>query len=94
MVQAASSAEGFILAEVLDGDGGELLCRVLDEVAEDGLVVVTDDVDLLDLLVGDAGDGAQAVPDDGVAGDFEEGFGDIEREGTEASSSGRAADLR
>lgn len=45
---------------------------LLDEVAEDGLVVVADDEDFLDL--GDFGDGGEAVGDDGVAGDFEEGL--------------------
>lgn len=45
---------------------------VLDEVAEDGLVVVADDEDLADL--GDLGDGGEAVLDYRVAGDFEEGL--------------------
>ena len=93
MVEAAGGAEGLVLAQVADGDLGELLGGVLDEVAEDGLVVVADDVDLLDLLVGDAGDGREAVPDDGVAGDFEEGLGDVEGEGAEAGASRGAADL-
>lgn len=79
VVQTASGAQSLVLAEVLDGDGGELLGGVLDEVTEDGLVVVADDVNLLDLFVGNAGDGGEAVPDDGVAGHFEERFGDVER---------------
>jgi hypothetical protein len=93
VVQTTSGAESFVLAEILDGDRRELFGGVLDEVTEDRLVVVTDDVDLLDLLVGDAGDRAEAVPDDGVTGDFEERFRDIEREGTESGASGRTADL-
>lgn len=93
VVETASGTERLVLAEVLDGDGGELLGGVLDEVAEDGLIVVANDVDLLDLLVRDAGDGAEAVPDDGVAGDLEEGLGDVEGEGAEAGASRRATDL-
>ena len=92
VVQAAGGAEGLILSQVADGDGGELLGRVLDEVAEDGLVVVADDVHLLN--DGDAGDGRQAVPDDGVAGHLEQRLGDVEREGAEARAARRAADLR
>ena len=93
VVQTTSSSKRLVLAQVLDGDVGELLGRVSDKVAEDGLVVVTDDVDLLDLLVGNASDGGQAVPDDGVAGDFEERLGHVERKRAEASSSRRTTDL-
>jgi hypothetical protein len=93
VVQTTSGTKSLVLAEVLDSNGGKLLCRVLDKVAEDGLVVVADDVDLLDLLVGNARDGREAVPDDGVAGDLEEGLGDVEGEGTEARASGGTADL-
>lgn len=45
---------------------------VLDEVAENGLVVVANEEDFGDL--GDSGDGIEAVLDDGLAGDFEEGL--------------------
>lgn len=45
---------------------------VLDEVAEDGLVVVADEEDFGNLL--DSGDGIEAVLDDGLAGYFEEGL--------------------
>jgi hypothetical protein len=45
---------------------------VLDEVAEDGLVVVADEEDFGDL--GDSGDSIEAVLDDGLAGHFEEGL--------------------
>jgi hypothetical protein len=92
VVEASGGAEGLVLAEVLDGgEDGELLGGVLDEVAEDGLVVVADDVDVVDGA--DGGDGREAVPDDGVAGDFEEGLGDVEGERAEASTARGAADL-
>lgn len=42
---------------------------VLDEVTEDGLIVVADNEDLADGR--DFGDGGEAVGDDGVAGDLE-----------------------
>lgn len=45
---------------------------VVDEGAEDGFFVVAYDEDFVDLR--DFGDGAEAVFDDGVAGDFEEGL--------------------
>lgn len=61
-----------VLAQVADGDGRVGARAVLDEVAEDALVVVADDEDFADL--GDAGDGGEAVGDDGVPGDFEEGL--------------------
>lgn len=91
VVQTAGGAQGLVLAQISQVDAGELLGRVLDEVAEDGLVVVADDVDVLDLL--DAGNGRQAVPDDGVAGDFEEGLGEIQRERTESRATRGATDL-
>ena len=72
MVQAASGAQGLVLAEVLDGDVRVGAVGVLDEVAEDRLVVVADDEDLADL--GDFGDGGEAVLDYRVAGDLEEGL--------------------
>lgn len=45
---------------------------ILDEVAEDGLVVVTDKEDFGDL--GYSGNSIEAVLDNGFAGDFEEGL--------------------
>lgn len=91
VVQTTSGAQRLVLAQISQVDAGELLGRVLDEVAEDGLVVVADDVDVLDLL--DAGNGREAVPDDGVAGDFEEGLGEVKRERAESRATRRAADL-
>lgn len=49
-----------------------LAVGVLDEVTEDGLVVVADKEDFGDL--GDSSDGIEAVLDNGLAGDFEEGL--------------------
>jgi hypothetical protein len=72
VVQAAGGAQGLVFAEVLDGQVGELARRILNEVAEDGFLVVADEVDLLD--GGDLVDGGEAVPDDGVAGDVEKGL--------------------
>lgn len=56
MVETASCAKCLILAQVLDCDARELLGRVLNEVAENRLVVVADDADFLDLFVGNASD--------------------------------------
>ena len=59
-----------IFAQVADGDVWEIAGAVLDEVAEDRLVVVANDEDLADLW--DLGDGGEAVGYDGMTGDFEE----------------------
>lgn len=91
VIQTTGSAQRLVLAQISQVDAGELLGRVLDEVAEDGLVVVADDVDVLDLL--DAGNGREAVPDDGVAGDFEEGLGEVKRERAESRATRGATDL-
>jgi hypothetical protein len=56
VVETASCAKCLILAQVLDCDARELLGRVLNEVAENRLVVVADDADFLDLFVGNASD--------------------------------------
>jgi len=61
-----------VFAEVFDGDLRVCARAVFDEVAEDGFVVVADNEDFAD--VGEAGDGGEAVGDDGVAGDLEEGL--------------------
>jgi hypothetical protein len=70
VVQAAGGAQSLVLAQVGDLELRELARRVLDEVAEDGLLVVADQDDLFDVV--DFADGLEAVPDDGVAGDIEE----------------------
>jgi len=72
VVEAASGAEGLVLSKVLDGQVGELVAGILDEVSEDRLVVVTDHDNLLDGR--DLGDRREAVPDDGVTCDIEEGL--------------------
>jgi hypothetical protein len=69
VVEAACGAEGLVFAQVDDFDLGEFFGGVFDEVAEDGLVVVADHADFLD--VGYFRDGGEAVPDDGVACDIE-----------------------
>ena len=72
VVQATGGAEGLVFAQVFDGEVGEGGRGVLDEVAEDGLVVVADEVDFV--YGRHLGDGGQAVVDDGVASDIEEGL--------------------
>jgi len=72
VVQATGGTQRLVLAQVLDGKVGELQRRVLNEVAEDGFFVVADQVDLVDR--GNLADGSQAVPDDGMPGDVEEGL--------------------
>lgn len=93
MVEATRGAEGLVLAEVFDGEAGELEAGVLDEVLEDLLLVVPDYVDLAEVGRRQLGEGLDAVPDDGVAGDFEEGLGDVEGERPEAGAARGAADL-
>ena len=73
MIEATGCTECLVLTEVLDGDVWVGAGGVLDEVAEDGLVVVADDEDLADLR--DFGYCGKAVLDDGVAGNFEERLG-------------------
>lgn len=72
VVEAAGGAKGLVLAKVFDGELGEGGGGVLEEIAEDGLVVVADEVDFVN--GGDFGDGGQAMVDDRVAGDIEEGL--------------------
>jgi len=68
--ETTSSPESLVLAKITDGDLRVLFCGLLNERAEDGLVVVTNNKDLLD--VANLGDGAEAVLENGVTGDFEE----------------------
>lgn len=91
VVQAASGAQGLVFAEVLDGEVVKLGRRILNEVAENGFLVVANQVDFVDR--GDLLDGLQAVPDDGVAGDFEKGLGEIKRERAESRATRGATDL-
>mgnify|MGYP007054560879 CR=1 FL=1 len=72
VIQSTGGAQRRVLAQVQDAELGELLGGVLDEVAEDGLIVVADQDDLAE--AGDIGKGLEAVVDDGVTGDFEQGL--------------------
>ncbi|KAB8346057.1 hypothetical protein FH972_023109 [Carpinus fangiana] len=91
VVQTASGAQGLVFSQVADRDAGKVATSILNEVAEDRLLVVANDEDLAD--GGDLCDGAEAVLDDGMTGNFEEGFGKVEGKGPEASASRRAANL-
>jgi hypothetical protein len=59
MVETTSRSKSLVLAQVFDGDLRVSAATVLDEVAEDGLIVVTDNEDLANL--GELGDGSEAV---------------------------------
>lgn len=59
MVEAASRSQSLVLSEIFDGDLRVSAPTVLNEVAEDCLIVVTDNEDLADL--GEFGDGSEAV---------------------------------
>lgn len=72
VVQTASGAQGLVLAEVLDGQVGEGVGGILDEVLENSLVIVANHDDLLDRR--HLGDGRKAVPDNGVTCDIKEGL--------------------
>lgn len=72
VVQAAGGAKSLVFSQVFDGEVGEGGGGILEEVTEDRLVIVADEVDLVN--GGDLGDGGQAVVDDGVTGDIEEGL--------------------
>jgi hypothetical protein len=58
-----------VFSEVFDADVGEIFRGVLNEVPEDGLVVVANDEDFLDL--GDFGNCCKAVLDYRVASNRE-----------------------
>jgi hypothetical protein len=59
MVEATSRSKSLVLAQVFDGDLRVSAATVLDEVAEDGLIVVTDNEDLTNLR--ELSDGREAV---------------------------------
>jgi hypothetical protein len=48
VVQAAGGAKGLVFAEILNREVGELGRCILNKVAEDGFLVVADQVDLVD----------------------------------------------
>ena len=70
MVETASCAQGLVFAEVLDAQLGPVGRDGVDEGLEYRLLVVADDEDFFDL--GDGCYGAEAVLDDGVAGNGEQ----------------------
>jgi hypothetical protein len=59
VVKTASRSQSLVLAQVFNGDLRVGASTVLDEVAEDCLIIVTDNEDLADL--GELGDGSEAV---------------------------------
>jgi hypothetical protein len=59
MVEATSRSKSLVLAQVFDGDLRVSAATVLDEIAEDGLIVVTDNEDLTNLR--ELSDGREAV---------------------------------
>jgi hypothetical protein len=59
VVETTSRSESLVLAQVFDGDLGVSAATVLDEVAEDCLIVVTDNEDLANLRK--FGNGSEAV---------------------------------
>lgn len=72
MVEAAGCAEGLVLAEVADGDVGELALGLLDEAGHVGVVVEADDDDFGE--AGHVGEGLEGVPDHRLACDGQQGF--------------------
>lgn len=69
MVEPASGTQCLIFAQILNAQVWKLLASILDEVAEDRFVVVTNQNDFAE--TGDFSDSFQGVRDDRVAGDFE-----------------------
>ena len=69
MIQSAGSAQRFIFSQVTDGNVWMCFGLVLDEVAKDGFIIVSDNVDFFDLR--DLGYGLEAVFDDRVTCDLE-----------------------
>lgn len=69
MKETTSSPKRLVFAQVADGDLRVFFCSILNERAEDGFVVVTNDKDFLD--VADFGNRAEAVLDNRVTSDFE-----------------------
>ena len=69
MVETASGTQCLIFSQILNAQVWKLLARILDEVSEDGFVVVSNQNDFAE--TGDFGDGFEGVGNDWVAGDFE-----------------------
>jgi hypothetical protein len=70
MVETSRRAQGLVFPEVLDAQVREVVRDRVDEGLEDGLFVVADDEDFLDL--GDLCNSAEAVLDNGVTCNGEE----------------------
>lgn len=75
MVETSCRAECLVFSQVLDAQLWEVVGDGVDEGLEDGFLVVADDEDFLDLW--DGCDRAEAVLDDGVAGDREQRLGNV-----------------
>lgn len=89
VVEAAGCAEGLVLAEVADGDVGELALGLLDEAGHVGVVVEADDDDFGE--AGHVGEGLEGVPDHRLACDGQQGFRAVEGEGPHTGALGGAA---
>lgn len=70
MIKTTCCAQCLVFAEVFDAQLWEAIGDGVDERLEDGLLIVADNEDFLDLR--DAGNGAEAVLDNWVACDREE----------------------
>lgn len=69
VVETASGSQRGVFSQVLDLQLRELLGRVLDEITEDGLVIVTDQNNFPESR--NLRNSLEAMVDDGVAGDLE-----------------------
>lgn len=72
VVESSGSSQSLVFSKVYDLDLWELFRSILDKVVEDRFVVVTDHADFLD--VGNLCDSGEAMPDNGMSSNFEEGL--------------------
>jgi hypothetical protein len=72
VVEASSSTQSLVLAQVYNLNLRELLRGIFDEITEDRFIVVSDHADFLDVRY--LRDGGESVPDDGMASNFKEGL--------------------
>lgn len=89
VVESSGCAEGLVLAQVADGDVGELALGLLDEGGHLGVVVEADDDDFGE--VWHFGEGLERVPYHGLPSDGQQRFGAVEGEGPHAGALGGAA---
>lgn len=68
MVETSCGTQGLIFPKILDTELGEFFGGVFDEIPENGFVVVPYKNNFSN--TGDLGNSSQAVPDDGMTGDF------------------------